>query len=320
MITGGAGFIGSTYLEKVCRQYPDDNFVCFDSLTYAGSLGNIQELLGTGNFNFVIGDIRNKDDVEQAIDTYRIESVINFAAESHVDNSIRDPYPVFDTNVNGTLVLLEAFRNHCSGRFLQISTDEVYGPHKGNEAMCDEKSKLSPTSPYASSKAMADLAVLSYARTYGLDSLIIRMSNNYGPKQHIEKFIPMVITCALRGKEIPIYGTGEQTRNWIYVSDACNAIDLVFRKGKPRNIYNVCSWPDRNKTETIQHSNNEIAGYILEKLALPSSLIVHVQDRVNHDICYRMTSKKIRDELDYKEETDFDTGIENTIRYYRQTN
>ncbi len=169
MITGGAGFIGSNYLEKVCEQYPDDNFVCFDSLTYAGSLGNVQGLLGKSNFNFVIGDIRNKDEVEQTIDTYQIDSIINFAAESHVDNSIKDPYLVFDTNVNGTLVLLEAFRNHCSGRYLQISTDEVYGPHRGSDPIADERSKLSPTSPYATSKAMADLAVLSYAKTYNLD-------------------------------------------------------------------------------------------------------------------------------------------------------
>ncbi len=321
MITGGAGFIGSNYLEKVCSQYPDDNFICFDSLTYAVSLGNIQDLLGRGNFSFVIADIRNREEVMNAIEVYHIDSIINFAAESHVDNSINDPGVVYDTNVNGTVTLLEAFRQSgCQGRYLQISTDEVYGPHKGSEPACDEKAKLAPTSPYAASKAMADLAVLSYAKTYSMDCLIIRLSNNYGPKQHVEKFIPKVITNALQNTEIPIYGTGEQTRNWLYVGDACNAIDSVFRKGKSRNIYNVCSWPDENKPESRQHSNNEIASYILGELGKSPSLLVHVDDRINHDISYQITSKKIRTELGFKEETEFETGIRNTIEYYREIN
>jgi len=307
LVTGGAGFIGSNFVMHMLESYPDVNIINLDLLTYAGNLENLQDTRPYGHrHDFVRGDINDKDLVESLVQQ-RPDCVINFAAESHVDRSIMDSSAFMRANVLGTHVLLEACRKHSIARFVQISTDEVYGS-LGADGAFTEDSPLAPNSPYAASKTGADLLVRSYRQTYGMDVVITRCSNNYGPYQFPEKLIPLMITNAFQNKELPVYGDGMNVRDWIHVKDHCRAIDVIVRNGKAGAVYNIgadCEMP-----------NVEIVRYILERLEKPDSLIRFVRDRPGHDRRYAMDSSRLREELNWAPTVSFEEGMNQTIAWY----
>ena len=286
LITGGAGFIASNYLLMMVDRHKEDRFVCLDVLTYAGNKGYLEPIMDRSNFRFVHGDIRDEALVDSLFQEERFDYVINFAAETHVDNSIKDPKLFFETNVIGTNVLLNAAVKYGVKRFHQVSTDEVYGGVDiGYPLKFDENSPLNPSSPYSSSKAAADLMVMSYKRTYGLAVSISRSSNNYGKNQHPEKLIPLIVKKAMNNEEIPIYGSGENVRDWLNVEDNVEAIDLIVRHGKDGEIYNIASHNER--------SNLQIVTMLLGALHKPYSLMKFVADRPGHDVKYQMDTSKI---------------------------
>lgn len=307
VITGGAGFIGCNFIRYELSHYNDD-IICIDSLTYAGSLDNLKDVKDNPKFTFVKADITDKETIDSIFKEYKPDIVINFAAESHVDNSINHPDLFTKTNVLGTQVLMDACLKYGIKRFHQVSTDEVYGdlPLDTKEYF-DESSPLKPSSPYAASKASADLLVLAYVRTYGLDATITRSSNNYGPYQHNEKFIPTVINAIQNNKEVPVYGNGQNIRNWIYVEDNCIAIDLVVRKGKIGNIYNICS--------AIELNNLDLVKAIADVMSKEAN-IKFVQDRKGHDLRYSMYRDKISYELNWYEKHKFIESLKKTITWY----
>lgn len=306
IVTGGAGFIGSNYLRKYVLEEKRTEFVVLDSLTYAGDLTNLHELLHLPNFTFVRGDIADKSLVDNLIKTG--DTVINFAAESHVDRSIDSGYDFVKTNVLGTQVLLESSLRAGGVRFIQVSTDEVYGSI--NHGSWDEGYPLDPNSPYSASKASADLLCLSYFRTFGMDVRITRCSNNYGPYQYPEKLIPFFIKRLLGGEKVPLYGTGNNIREWIHVSDHIRGIALVESKGKPGEVYNLGSG---------HHITNlEIAHLILEVLGFEKDKIEYVQDRKGHDLRYSLNITKAKTELGFSPEINFSEGIRQTIHWYKE--
>ncbi|HDX9591108.1 TPA: dTDP-glucose 4,6-dehydratase [Bacillus pseudomycoides] len=307
LVTGGAGFIGSNFVRYMIRKYPNYNIINYDALTYSGNLKNLRNIEAERNYTFIKGEIQNRDLIEQVICKYEIDAVINFAAESHVDRSINNPTLFYDTNILGVSVLLEAVRKYNNIKFVQISTDEVYGS-LGNEGVFTENTHLSPSSPYASSKASADLIVLSYFKTYGSHINITRCSNNYGPYQHPEKLIPLMITNALEEKKLPLYGDGRNMRDWLHVYDHCTAIDLVLHKGKSGEIYNIGGNNEKKNIEVIKK--------ILHKLRKSESLIHFVQDRLGHDWRYAIDANKITTELGWKPTYTFEEGLEETIQWY----
>lgn len=309
LITGGAGFIGSNYLCYVVNKYCNDNFICLDALTYAGNYSNLNSISNSRNFTFIKGNINNATLLNEIFDKYNIDVVVNFSAETHVDNSIKNPSIFLETNILGTYNLLEMSKKYKIKRFHQISTDEVYGdlPLDAKEKF-DEKSNLKPSSPYSASKASADMLVLSYFRTYGVPVTISRCSNNYGPFQFPEKLIPKVIENALANKEIPVYGNGENIRDWIYVIDHVKAVDKVVRNGIVGEIYNISG--------NCEKSNLEVIYAILKQLGKPTTLIKFVEDRLGHDLKYSLDSNKIKNELGFKCETEFEEGISQTINWY----
>lgn len=307
LVTGGAGFIGSNFVRYIIRKYHNYNIVNYDALTYSGNLNNLRDIEGKRNYTFIKGEIQNRDLVEQVICKYKIDAVINFAAESHVDRSINNPTLFCDTNVLGVSVLLELIRKYNDIKFVQISTDEVYGS-LGNEGIFSEDTPLSPSSPYASSKASADLIALSYYKTYGSHINITRCSNNYGPYQHPEKLIPLMITNALEEKKLPLYGDGGNIRDWLHVYDHCAAIDLVLHKGKSGEIYNIGGNNEKKNIEVIKK--------ILRNLRKSESLIHFVQDRLGHDWRYAIDANKITTELGWKPTYTFEEGLEKTIQWY----
>ncbi|ENQ3079597.1 dTDP-glucose 4,6-dehydratase [Bacillus cereus] len=307
LVTGGAGFIGSNFVRYMIRKYPNYNIINYDALTYSGNLNNLRNIEAERNYTFIKGEIQNRDLIEQVIYKYEIDAVINFAAESHVDRSINNPILFYDTNVLGVSVLLEAIRKYNDIKFVQISTDEVYGS-LGNEGIFTENTPLSPSSPYASSKASADLIVLSYFKTYGSHINITRCSNNYGPYQHPEKLIPLMITNALEEKKSPLYGDGRNIRDWLHVYDHCTAIDLVLHKGKSGEIYNIGGNNEKKNIEVIKK--------ILHKLRKSERLIYFVQDRLGHDWRYAIDANKITTELGWKPTYTFEEGLEETIQWY----
>lgn len=309
LITGGAGFIGSNFIHYLSKEHPTYNIVNMDLLTYAGNLHNLDDLKDKANYNFVHGNITNQPLVEQVIRKYQIETIVNFAAESHVDRSILHPQIFVETNVQGTLVLLEAAKKFELRKFIQISTDEVYGS-LGMTGYFQETTPLAPNSPYAASKAAADLLVRSYYQTYKLNMNIVRCSNNYGPFQFPEKLIPLLITKGIVGQKLPIYGDGQNIRDWLHVSDHCRAIDLVLHKGEEGEVYNVGGHNER--------TNNEIAALIIAELKLDKSVIAYVRDRLGHDRRYAMDPTKIETKLGWEPEYTFDSGIQETIRWYLQ--
>ena len=311
LLTGGAGFIGSNFIYLILKERPDWKLVCVDSLTPASDIHALDEAFKNTNFVFYKEDIRNKEGIFEIFKKESPDIVVNFAAESHVDNSINNPDIFFETNVIGTSILLDACREYGIKRFHQVSTDEVYGDIALDDmdTIFDENSPLRPSSPYSASKAAADLIVLSYHRTYGLPVTISRCSNNYGPNQNKEKLIPKVINNALNDKPAPIYGNGLNVRDWIYVEDHCRGILGVLEKGKDGEIYNLCG--------NNQKTNLEIAKTILKKLNKPESLIFFVEDRKGHDLKYRIDSSKAIREIGWKPTTMFNDGIEETIKQYQ---
>lgn len=310
VVTGGAGFIGTNYLFHMLEKHPEDRYICFDKLTYAGNAQNLSPLMPNPQFSFIKGDICNRDDVEKLFEKERPDLIVNFAAESHVDRSIEDPGIFIRTNVTGVQVLSDACLKYGIRRFHQVSTDEVYGdlPVDRPELSFDETASLRPSSPYSASKAAADLLLLAYYRTYGLPVTISRCGNNYGPYQHPEKLIPKAILHALNNKPVPVYGDGKNVREWIHVKDHCHAIDTVIRNGKDGEIYNVGSGYELNNLELVKH--------ILHELNKPEELIEYVPDRKGHDRRYALNSEKIQAELGWRCETEFVEGIRNTIRSY----
>ncbi len=305
LVTGGAGFIGSNFIHYVMERYPDWEIINLDKLGYGSNLQNLKDLEGNERYTFVKGDIADYSLVSKLVS--EVDAIVNFAAESHVDRSISSPFPFIHSNFLGVYSLLEALRKrNPKARFVQISTDEVYGEiAKGS---FKETDGLMPSSPYSATKAAADMLVLGYARTYGLNVAITRCTNNYGPYQFPEKLIPKTIIRAKLGLKIPIYGTGENVRDWIYVVDHCEAVDLVLREGGVREIYNVSAGEEK--------TNLEVVRTILEELGRSEDLIEFVEDRPGHDYRYSLDSSKIREELGWKPRVKFEEGIRKTIKWY----
>lgn len=302
LVTGGAGFIGSNFVRYWLNKYPDSDVVVLDKLTYAGRRENLHDVLG--HIQFIQGDICLQEDVDRAMQECRM--VFNFAAESHVDRSITGAGAFVHTNVWGTHVLLEAARRHKVERFIQISTDEVYGSRL--QGSFTEKDALNPSSPYAASKAGADVLALAYFKTYNLPVVIPRSSNNFGPYQYPEKLIPLFILNALGSKPLPVYGDGQNVRDWIYVQDNCEAINLVAQKGASGGIYNIAA---KNEKENL-----EVIHAILECLARPEELIQFVQDRPGHDRRYSLDTTRI-EQLGWRSSTRFEDALKETIRWYQ---
>ena len=307
LVTGGAGFIGSNFVQMVLSEHPDCLVVNLDKLTYAGNLENLTEFMRHENHVFVQGDICDGPLVARLLDEHRIDAVVNFAAESHVDRSITGPKIFIDTNVGGTLTLLEAARDKKVERFVQVSTDEVYGS-LGSEGMFTERTPLSPNSPYSASKASADHFVQAFGHTWGLPYNITRCSNNYGPYQFPEKLIPLMIHNALHDKELPVYGDGLYVRDWLYVYDHCTAIWAVLQKAPVGEVYNVGGCNEKPNLEVIR--------LILKHVGKPETLIRYVKDRPGHDRRYAIDASKIIRELGWKPSVTFEEGIAKTIDWY----
>lgn len=305
LITGGAGFIGSNFIRTIIDK--DFNIINLDKLTYAGNLNNLKDIEERSNYKFVHGDICNKELVSFLLNEYKVDYIVNFAAESHVDRSILDSSPFYVTNVLGTLNLMDCARDYGIKKYLQVSTDEVYGS-LGKQGKFLETTPLSPNSPYSASKAAADQAVLAYNHTYKFPTLITRCSNNYGAYQFPEKLIPLVISNALAEKDIPVYGTGENVRDWIHVEDHCRGIYSVLMNGTCGEVYNI-----GGESEV---ANIDLVKIILNTLDKPQSLIKFVKDRPGHDLRYAIDISKISKELDWKPDYDFKAGLENTIKWY----
>lgn len=310
LVTGGAGFIGSNFLHYMVEKYKDYNFVCLDKLTYAGNYDNLKPIINNKNFKFIKEDITNKDKIDEIFREEQFDWVINFAAESHVDNSIKNPNIFLMTNIIGTQILMDASLKYNVKRYHQISTDEVYGdlPLDKPELKFSEKTPINPSSPYSASKASADLLVQAYIRTYNLPATISRCSNNYGPYQFPEKLIPVVISKALSNEKIPVYGNGLNVRDWIYVKDHNIAIDLIMHKGKIGNTYNIGG--------NSEKANIELVKTILNYLSKSQDIIIFVEDRKGHDLRYAIDSRKIEEELGWKRTVSFDEGIKSTIDWY----
>ena len=310
LITGGAGFIGSNFVYYMLEKHPEDELVCVDALTYAGNLETLAPAMEDERFRFIKGDISDKKHMFQVFAEEKPEIVVNFAAETHVDRSIEDPGIFLSTNIIGTQVLLDASKEYGVKRFHQIGTDEVYGdlPLDRPDLFFTEGLPLKASSPYSASKASADLLTLAYHRTYGLPVTVSRCSNNYGPYQFPEKLIPLVIYRAENDESIPVYGKGDNVRDWLYVMDHCKAVDMIMRDGKDGEIYNIGGHNER--------SNITVVKRILQHLGKPESLITYVTDRKGHDKRYAIDPSKIREELGWEPETKFEDGIGQTIDWY----
>ncbi|MBB5324210.1 dTDP-glucose 4,6-dehydratase [Anoxybacillus tepidamans] len=306
LITGGAGFIGSNFVNYMVRKYPSYQIINLDALTYAGNLENVKEVENEPNYRFVKGDITDRELIESLF-AEGIDAVVNFAAESHVDRSITDPGVFVRTNIQGTQVLLDAAKKYGVKKYIQISTDEVYGT-LGETGYFTETTPLAPNSPYSASKASADFLVRAYHETYGLPVNITRCSNNYGPYHFPEKLIPLMIINALNDQPLPVYGDGLNVRDWLHVEDHCSAIDLVLHKGRNGEVYNIGGNNER--------TNIEVVKAILRYLNKPESLIIFVEDRLGHDRRYAIDATKIRKELGWKPKYAFEEGLKKTIDWY----
>ena len=309
-VTGGAGFIGSNFIIYMLNKYSDYRIVCLDKLTYAGNMENLLSVKDNPNFKFIKVDICDREKLDHIFSEEKPDIVINFAAESHVDRSIMDPTVFLETNIIGTSVLMDMCRKYGNIRYHQVSTDEVYGdlPLDRKDLLFTEETPIHTSSPYSSSKASADLLVLSYYRTYNLPVTISRCSNNYGPYHFPEKLIPLMIINALHDEELPVYGDGKNIRDWLYVTDHCKAIDLIIHKGRIGEIYNIGGHNEM--------ANIDIVKLILKELNKPESLIKYVSDRKGHDRRYAIDPRKIHDELGWMPETSFQEGIKKTIKWY----
>ena len=310
VVTGGAGFIGANFVYYLLENHPEDTVIAYDLLTYAGNLETLEDAMKNDNFKFVKGDIADRKAVYELFETEKPDIIVYFAAESHVDRSIENPQIFLQTNVMGTQVLLDACRKYGIKRYHQVSTDEVYGdlPLERTDLFFTEETPIHTSSPYSASKAGADLLVLAYHRTFGLPVSVSRCSNNYGPYHFPEKLIPLIISRALNNETLPVYGTGENVRDWLYVRDHCSAIDLVMRKGREGEVYNIGGHNER--------TNLCVVKTILKQLNKPESLITYVKDRAGHDLRYAIDPTKIHNELGWLPQTDFDTGIKMTVDWY----
>lgn len=310
IVTGGAGFIGGNFVHYMVERYPEDVIINLDALTYAGNLETLKPVEDKPNYRFVKGDIADRDFIFDLFKTEKPDVIVNFAAESHVDRSISDPGIFVRTNVLGTTTLLDACREFGIQRFHQVSTDEVYGdlPLDRLDLFFTEETPLHTSSPYSSSKASADLFVMAYHRTFGIPVSISRCSNNYGPYQFPEKLIPLMISRALADEELPVYGNGANVRDWLHVYDHCQAIDLILKKGRDGCVYNIGGHNER--------TNLQVVKTVLRVLDKPESLIKYVTDRPGHDMRYAIDPAKLKRELGWEPVYNFDTGIEQTIRWY----
>lgn len=310
LVTGGAGFIGSNFIFHLLRTYPSYRIICVDKLTYAGNLSTLTSVMDNPNFRFAKADIGDREAINQLFAEEKPDMVVNFAAESHVDRSINNPDIFLETNILGTDVLMDACLKYGIKRYHQVSTDEVYGdlPLDRPDLLFTETTPLHPSSPYSSSKAAADLLVLSYFRTYGLPVTISRCSNNYGPYQYPEKLIPLMIVNALNNQQLPVYGNGQNVRDWLYVEDHCRAIDLVIHKGREGEVYNIGGHNEM--------ANINIVKMICKELGKSEDLITYVADRKGHDLRYAIDPTKIYTELGWLPETKFANGIKKTIQWY----
>ena len=310
LITGGAGFIGSNFIHYILSKYNDYQVINLDKLTYAANLDNLKDIEDNKNYRFIHGDIADQEFIFKLFENEKFDIVINFAAESHVDNSILNPQIFTITNILGTQVLLDACRKYNIKRFHQVSTDEVYGelPLDDKNILFTEKTPLNPSSPYSASKASADMLVKSYYRTYSLPITISRCSNNYGPYQHLEKLIPLMISKAINNDNLPVYGNGLNVRDWLHVYDHCTAIDLIIHEGKIGEIYNIGG--------NNEKSNIDVVKIILKELGKSEKLIKYVNDRPGHDLRYAIDSTKIKTTLNWKPVYSFEKGILDTIKWY----
>lgn len=310
IVTGGAGFIGGNFVHYMLKKYPEYEIICLDKLTYAGNMETLAPVINNKNFKFVKADITDRDAVYSLFEQEKPDIVVNFAAESHVDRSIEDPGIFLQTNILGTGVLMDACRQYGIKRYHQVSTDEVYGdlPLDRPDLFFTENTPLHTSSPYSASKASADLLVLAYYRTFKLPITISRCSNNYGPYHFPEKLIPLMIANALNDKPLPVYGKGENVRDWLYVEDHCSAIDLIIHKGRVGEVYNIGGHNER--------TNLQVVKTIVQELGKPESLINFVTDRAGHDRRYAIDPTKIHDELGWLPETKFEDGIKKTIDWY----
>lgn len=306
LVTGGAGFIGSNFVNYMVDKYPEYMIINVDALTYAGNLENLKPSEGRLNYQFVKADITDAETMDQLIGD-GVDAVINFAAESHVDRSITNPGIFVQTNIQGTQVLLDAAKKYNIKKYLQVSTDEVYGS-LGEEGYFTEQMPLAPNSPYSASKAGADMLVLAYHETFGLPVNITRCSNNYGPFHFPEKLIPLMIINALNDKKLPVYGDGKNVRDWLHVTDHCSAIDLVLHKGFDGEVYNVGGHNEKTNLEVVKE--------ILKQLDKPESLIQYVEDRLGHDRRYAIDPTKLQKELGWEPRYTFETGLKETVQWY----
>lgn len=328
LITGGAGFIGSNFVEYFAEKHPDYHVVNIDKLTYAGNLEHLKEVEKKSNYSFIKGDIVDRELIQELFKKYNFHGIIHFAAESHVDNSISGPEAFIQTNINGTFVLLDCARQHWmngpnsikdefkDARFLHISTDEVYGS-LGDEGLFTEETPYAPNSPYSASKASSDFIVRSYFHTYGMQVVTTNCSNNYGPKQHDEKLIPTIIRKALNNENIPIYGDGKNVRDWLYVLDHCKGIDIAFHNGRFGETYNIGGRNERNNNQIVDRICtilNEIQPK--EDGTKYHDLICFVKDRAGHDQRYAIDADKIESELGWKADENFESGILKTVQWY----
>lgn len=310
LVTGGAGFIGGNFVYYILNHHPGDQVVCLDKLTYAGNMQTLGTAVKNKNFRFVKGDITDRELVFSLFERERFDIVVNFAAESHVDRSILDPGVFLNTNIIGTQVLMDASREYGVKRYHQVSTDEVYGdlPLDRLDLLFTEETPIHTSSPYSASKASADLLVQAYSRTYKLPATISRCSNNYGPYHFPEKMIPLMIINALNGKPLPVYGKGENVRDWLYVEDHCAAIDLIIRNGREGEVYNIGGHNEMRNIDVVR--------LIVRYLNKEESLITFVKDRAGHDMRYAIDPRKIHKELGWLPETKFEDGIIKTIDWY----
>lgn len=307
VVTGGCGFIGSNFIRLMLSQYPELSIINIDKLTYAGNLANLQDLESHPRYQFRLGDICDRSFIDQVLASSEVDAVVNFAAESHVDRSILDSTPFVTTNVQGTLTLLDSCRHYKISRYLQVSTDEVYGS-LGAEGFFTEETPLAPNSPYSASKAAADLLVRSYVHTFDFPAIITRCSNNYGPFQFPEKLLPLFISNARNDLSLPVYGTGENVRDWIHVEDHCRGIDAALRQGKIGEVYNF-----GGRTEM---TNIALTKLLLQLLNKPESLIKFVTDRPGHDQRYAIDCRKAEKELNWAPQVSFAEGLQSTIDWY----
>ena len=307
LVTGGAGFIGSAFMRHMVAAYPQYNIICFDKLTYAGNVDNLLPISDEENFRFVRGDIADRRAVQRTLEDYAIDTIVNFAAESHVDRSILEPDAFIHTDVVGVYILLDEARKHGIERFCQVSTDEVYGDIESGHSTEDDR--FLPNSPYAASKAGGELMARAYHATYGMDIVITRGSNTYGPYQYPEKLAPFFTTEALDDKPLPLYGDGRQIRDWLHVEDHARGVDCVLHFGASGEAYNLAGENERQ--------NIEVTRRILDLLGKPQSLIRHVPDREGHDRRYAMSAEKAR-ALGWRREYDFERGLADTVRWYQE--